>query len=318
MCRNFSKVQARLGKISVDASANVCFEEPPPVVGQHSLADALRYGEIPMNIALSDVSQLEEMSDGDRILVCESPFQIVKECEYTATFVRTLESGNTVYEIPDFRNMQVRPAKTMNTLQMQFEKPNSCVIQLSSEEYAQLVGVPFSEPVYNEIDDEVHSLSSSFNNKLSRLVSINAAAVTPPQSPLRSPSSPVGFLQSIPSPLAQDSEPSSCQYGTLHTQVPISLPLSLPSVTQPIRKKTPPPTPQRRDAQKTRPLSAPPAQLRDPKKEPPPRPVKRKTSANEEGKRVLKPIEEGKIIDQRVKETKITAGRPIPRERYVS
>ena len=322
VCRNFSKVKARLGKISVDANANVCFEEPPPVVGQHSLADVLRYGEIPMDIALCDVSQLEEMSDGDRILVCESPFRVVKECEYTVTYVRTLEGGNKVYEIPDFSNMQVRPAKTTNTLQtdLQFEKPNSCVIQLSSEEYAQLVGVPLNEPVYNEIEEEIQSLSSSFNSGLSRLVSINSTSVTPPQSPLLSPSSPVGFTSSIPSSVAEVPKASSCSYGTLHTQVPLSLPLSLPPGALPVIKKTPPPTPQRqgRDPHKTRPVSAPATQLRDPQKEPPPRPPKRKTSADEEGKRRLRPIEEDKVVDQRVKETKKSSDRPVPRQRYVS
>ena len=161
--RVFSQFNDPLGTICLDSDAKACFEEPPPIIGQHSIADLLRYGKIPMEIALGEISQMHSVTEGDRILLCESPFKVSQECTYSVTYVRAIEVRSKqpigdIYEIPDCYNIKVRSSKAQTKVKPtsqpekpkpELETPKSGLFTLSSTEYYLLIG----QPEYMEIMD---------------------------------------------------------------------------------------------------------------------------------------------------------------------
>ncbi|XP_072017143.1 uncharacterized protein [Amphiura filiformis] len=200
--RTFSNVNALLGNISVEGGARVGLEEAPSIVGDHSLANILRYGELPMDIALCHVSQIEDCSMSDMILICESPFKVLKECMYTVTHVTTYETNpeeSLTFEIPEFAQLQIKLAKGTSDVPKNFQKPKSRVHKLSMEAYYQLTGEALDYGNYEDIDDTLFLLSHSDPN---RYMPIQSPPVTPPLSPrpgTRMPSRPPASLPVVSS-----------------------------------------------------------------------------------------------------------------------
>ena len=162
--RVFSQFNDPLGMICLDSDAKACFEEPPPIIGQHGISDLLRYGKIPMEIALGEISQMHSVTEGDRILLCESPFKVLQECTYSVTYVRAIEMRGRqpigdISEIPDCYNIKVRsskvhkrgkPTSQPEKPKSEPESPKSGLFTLSSTEYYLLIG----QPDYMEIIDD--------------------------------------------------------------------------------------------------------------------------------------------------------------------
>ncbi|XP_072016746.1 uncharacterized protein [Amphiura filiformis] len=257
--RTFSNENARLGNISVDSDARVELEEAPSIVGDHSLANILRYGDLPMDIALCQVTQIEDCSMSDMILICESPFKVLKECMYTVTHVTTYETNpeeSLTFEIPEFAQLQIKLAKGTSDVPKNFQKPKSRVHKLSMGAYHQLTGEALDDGNYEEIDDTLFFLSHSASD---RYMPIESPPVTPPLSPrpgTRMPSkapASLPFVSSSATPplLPRPRRPSAPE--EYHSSTSVSLPVM--SATLPLPPK-PRPRPSLRNQSLTSPSSS--------------------------------------------------------------
>ncbi len=187
--RSFSSANACLGHISVDKDAKVELEEDPPVAGNYSFAKILSLGDLPMDITvshLSDSRRGDDMSESDMILICQSPFTVLKECVYIVTYVSTCETDpeksakhdGKSFEIPFFKPVNIRLAKDSFTVPNDFRKPKPRVYKLSSEAYYQLTGDALHDDDYVDIDEVFRAVVDP-----DRHVPIRTPPETPPTSP---------------------------------------------------------------------------------------------------------------------------------------